>query len=80
MGFIEDEVFAWGEPEETLRAIVEALLTAPAGWEAPELVSVLAGLEAPLELAAVQAMVDGEVELELRHGGQAAYWWLLAAE
>jgi DAK2 domain fusion protein YloV len=80
VGFIDDEVHAWGEPEETLRAIVEALVTAPAGWESPELISVFAGLEAPLELAAVEAMVDREVELELRHGGQAAYWWLLAAE
>ena len=25
-------------------------------------------------------MLDGEIELELRHGGQPAYWWLLAAE
>ena len=25
-------------------------------------------------------MVNGGVELELRHGGQPAYWWLLAAE
>jgi hypothetical protein len=25
-------------------------------------------------------MVNGTAELELRNGGQAAYWWLLAAE
>ena len=40
----------------------------------------LAGAEAPLALGAARAMVNGGVELELRHGGQSAYWWLLAAE
>jgi len=28
----------------------------------------------------IEGMVNGGVELELRHGGQPAYWWLLAAE
>ena len=46
-----------------------------------ELISVLAGEDAPLVSAEVEGiMVDGEVELELRDGGQPAYWWLLAAE
>jgi DAK2 domain fusion protein YloV len=47
-----------------------------------ELVSVLAGSEAPLDLTAVECLLDGQaaVELELRDGGQPAYWWLLAAE
>ena len=47
-----------------------------------ELISVLAGDRAPLDDAQVKALLDGEsgVELELRHGGQHAYWWLLAAE
>ena len=31
-------------------------------------------------LAELEDLVDGDVELELRHGGQSAYWWLLAAE
>ena len=48
--------------------------------EVPELISVLAGEGAPLGLGEVQGMVDGAIELELRHGGQAAYWWLLSAE
>ena len=47
---------------------------------APELISVLAGQDAPLDLAEVQAMADVGIELELRTGGQPAYWWLLAAE
>jgi hypothetical protein len=44
------------------------------------LISVLAGAQAPLELEQVGTMINGDVELELREGGQAAYWWLLAAE
>jgi hypothetical protein len=38
------------------------------------------GASAPLAREEVEAMVNGEVELELRDGGQHAYWWLLAAE
>jgi hypothetical protein len=43
---------------------------------------VLGGAEAPLDLAAVKGLLDGgtAAELELREGGQPAYWWLLAAE
>ncbi len=46
----------------------------------PELISVLAGEDAPLRLGEIEGIVNGGVELELRHGGQPAYWWLLAAE
>jgi DAK2 domain fusion protein YloV len=108
VGFVEDEVLAWGDPEETLRAVLSAL-SEPAGaviagartasgagssagsgpgagpvagavLAAPELISVLAGEGAPLGLGEVERMANGRVELELRHGGQPAYWWLLAAE
>jgi DAK2 domain fusion protein YloV len=74
VGFVEEEMIAWGEPRETLLAVLRALAT-----EA-ELVSVLAGERAPFELDQIEAMMDGEIELELREGGQPAYWWLLAAE
>ncbi len=100
VGFVEDEVLAWGDPGETLQAVLSALsdpaaaLVAgtPAGAgagagasatgvvAAPELISVLAGEGAPLGLGEVERMATGRVELELRHGGQPAYWWLLAAE
>ncbi len=40
----------------------------------------LAGQDAPLEPDDVGRLVNGGVELELHHGGQPAYWWLLAAE
>jgi DAK2 domain fusion protein YloV len=80
VGFVDEEVCAWGEPRATLRAVVEALASPPDGSPEPELISVLAGEDAPLELAELDGMLDGGVELELRHGGQPAYWWLLAAE
>jgi uncharacterized protein len=74
VGFVEEEMVAWGEPGKTLLAIVRELA------REAELVSVLAGAQAPLELERVGEMIDGEVELELRAGGQPAYWWLLTAE
>ena len=40
----------------------------------------LAGEGAPVGLGEVEGMLNGAIELELRHGGQPAYWWLLAAE
>ncbi len=80
VGFVEEEVLAWGDPRETLAAVLEALVAGAEDSEAPELISVLAGEDAPLPLGEVQEMVEGPIELELRHGGQAAYWWLLSAE
>lgn len=74
VGFVEEEVVAWGEPRETLVAVLAELAASA------ELVSVLAGAEAPLELSELEGIMDGHVELELRNGGQPAYWWLLAAE
>jgi DAK2 domain fusion protein YloV len=74
VGFVADEVVAWGEPEKTLRAVLAVLA------EDAELISVFAGRDAPLGAAEVAGMVNGRVELELHDGGQPAYWWLLAAE
>ena len=51
------------------------------GGRAAELISVLAGEDAPLGLGGrSRGWSTARVELELRHGGQPAYWWLLAAE
>jgi fatty acid kinase len=80
VGFVDEEVRAWGDPRETLRAIIAELVHAAPNGERAELLSVLAGEDAPLPLDAVASLLDGEVELELRHGGQQAYWWLLTAE
>jgi hypothetical protein len=80
VGFVEDEVLAWGDPRETLQRVLHALAQAHNGDAPPELISVLDGEGAPLGLAEVKGMVNGGIELELSHGGQPAYWWLLAAE
>jgi fatty acid kinase len=80
VGFIEDEVTAWGDPLETLRSVLGALAQGSGGDGPPELISVLSGVDAPLGLGELEGMVNGGMELELRHGGQPAYWWLLAAE
>jgi fatty acid kinase len=74
VGFLGEEVIAWGDPRRTLAAVLGAL--APEA----ELISVIAGAEAPVELSELEGIMDGDVELEFRHGGQPAYWWLLAAE
>jgi DAK2 domain fusion protein YloV len=79
VGFVDDEVLAWGSPGETLQAVL-ARLASGDGGDSPELVSVLAGADAPLGLDAVEGLAGEAVELELRSGGQSAYWWLLAAE
>jgi fatty acid kinase len=80
VGFVQDEVRAWGEPRATLEAVLHTLATEGNGEGPPELISVLDGEDAPLRLEEIEGMVNGGVELELRHGGQPAYWWLLAAE
>ncbi|HEY2217109.1 MAG TPA: DAK2 domain-containing protein [Solirubrobacteraceae bacterium] len=80
VGFVQDEVVAWGDPTETLRAILAALADGDEEAGEPELISVLAGEGAPLGLGEIEGIAQGEVELELRQGGQPAYWWLLAAE
>jgi DAK2 domain fusion protein YloV len=80
VGFVEEQVRAWGDPRETLRAILGTLAEGDNGEGPPELISVLDGEDPPFELAEIEGMLNGGVELELRHGGQAAYWWLLAAE
>jgi dihydroxyacetone kinase-like predicted kinase len=91
VGFLEADMVAWGEPGATLEAVLRALADGadglPAGAldsDAPELISVLAGEQAPLGMTAVEtimrAELDGRTEFEVRNGGQPAYWWLLAAE
>jgi uncharacterized protein len=76
VGFVEGEVVAWGQPDRTLLTVVQQL------GERAELVSVLSGEGAPLAAAQIEAMIDGslQAEVELREGGQPAYWWLLSAE
>ncbi len=74
VGFVEDELVAWGEPPATLLAVLERLALDA------ELITCLRGAEAPLDDTQVRALADGHVELELSEGGQPSYWWLLSGE
>jgi fatty acid kinase len=73
VGFVGDELVAWGAPEQTLRSVLTALA------DEAELVTCLSGDGAPIGDADVAALSDG-AELEVVPGGQPAYWWLLSAE
>ena len=48
--------------------------------EGAELVTCIAGADAPLDEAAVAAALPDGAELDYHDGGQPAWWWLLAAE
>jgi hypothetical protein len=74
VGFVEEEIIAWGPPEETLAAVIRSLA------RGAEIVTCIVGDGAPLDEGRVEAMAPEGVELEVREGGQPAYWWLLAAE
>jgi uncharacterized protein len=74
VGFVEDEIIAWGEPEATLRAVIHSL------GRNRELVTCISGEGAPLTEDRILGLAPEDVELEVRDGGQPAYWWLLAAE
>ena len=74
VGFVEEEIVAWGEPSETLAAVLELLS------DGSELISCFVGEGAPLAAAAVAQLAPERVELEVHDGGQPHYWWLLAAE
>ena len=74
VGFVDDAIFAWGEPGPTLAAVLGQL------GEDAELLTCIAGAGAPLDEAGVRALGPDGVELECEDGGQPAYWWLVAAE
>jgi uncharacterized protein len=74
VGFVEERLVAWGEPGETLEAVLGEL-----GREA-ELLTLLEGDGAPIDGDAVAALAPGGVDVEYSRGDQPAYWWLIAAE
>jgi hypothetical protein len=74
IGFVDEQLVAWGDPEQTLREVIGQLA------DDAELVTCLSGVHAPLDDDAVRALVNGAVELELATGGQTSYWWLISAE
>ena len=74
VGFVDEELVAWGEPAATLEAVLGALAADA------ELVTLIAGDGVPLDQDAVTALAPAEVELEYSYGGQPSYWWLISAE
>ena len=74
VGFVDDAIIAWGEPEATLEAVIRSLA------RDAEIVTCISGEGAPLPEERILALAPDDVELEVRDGGQPAYWWLLAAE
>jgi uncharacterized protein len=74
VGFVEETLVAWGEPEATLAQVLARL------GDGSELITCIAGAGAPLSAERVQQLAPEAVELEHRHGGQPSYWWLLSAE
>ena len=74
VGFVDEQLVAWGEPGETLEAVLGEL-----GREA-ELLTLIEGYGAPLDGDGVAALVPGGVDVEYSRGDQPAYWWLIAAE
>jgi hypothetical protein len=74
VGFVDEEIVAWGAPEPTLRAVLAAL------GDGAELVTCIAGEGAPLDDDRVASLVPDGPELECSDGGQPSWWWLVAAE
>jgi uncharacterized protein len=74
VGFVGDEIVAWGGAGSTLAATIESLAA-----EA-EIVTVIAGAEAPIAIGELDTHVPEGVEIETHDGGQPSWWWLLAAQ
>jgi uncharacterized protein len=74
VGFVGDELVAWGDPRRTLAAVISELA------RNAEIVTVLEGAEAPASAADVEFELSDGAELEIHDGGQPTYWWLIAAQ
>jgi DAK2 domain fusion protein YloV len=74
VGYAGDELVAWGELEKVLTETIEALA------EGRELVTCIAGAEAPLGRDEVLRALPGGLELDFHEGGQPSWWYLLAVE
>jgi len=74
VGFVGDEIVAWGGAGTALAATVERLA------KDAELVTVISGDGAPIALDDIDDHTPEGVELELHEGGQPSWWWLLASQ
>jgi DAK2 domain fusion protein YloV len=74
VGFVGEEIVAWGGAGTTLAATIERLA------EGAEIVTVIGGQDAPIALDELDPHVPDGVEFETHDGGQPSWWWLLAAQ
>jgi fatty acid kinase len=74
VGFVGEEIVAWGGAGSTLATTLERLAVDA------EIVTVLAGKDAPIPLGEIDTHVPEGVEVETHEGGQPSWWWLLAAQ
>ncbi|MGZ5340132.1 MAG: DAK2 domain-containing protein [Solirubrobacterales bacterium] len=74
VGFVEDEIVAWGGAGSTLHETIAPLA------DGAEIVTVIGGDGAPIGLQEIEGHAPEGVELELHEGSQPHYWWLLAAQ
>ncbi len=74
VGFVGEEIVAWGGAGSTLAATIEMLAAGA------EIVTVIAGADAPIALNELDPHVPDGVEIETHDGGQPSWWWLLAAQ
>jgi dihydroxyacetone kinase-like predicted kinase len=74
VGFADDAVVTWGGAGSTLSATIERIA------EGAEIVTVIEGEGAPIPLSQLPLELPDDLDLELHHGGQPHYWWLIAAQ
>ncbi len=74
VGFDGEEVVAWGDPATTLAATVARL----AGGA--EIVTLIDGEDPPIALEDLDLALPDDVEVELHHGRQPNWHWLIAAQ
>jgi uncharacterized protein len=74
VGFADGEIIAWGGGGSTLAATIAHLA------EGAEIVTLIAGAEAPIPQGELEDHAPDGVELEVHDGGQPHWWWLLAAQ
>jgi DAK2 domain fusion protein YloV len=74
VGYAGEDLVAWGDPAQTLATVLEKVC------DGCEVATVIAGDGAPLTEAELAELVPAGVEHEHHQGGQASWWWLIAAE
>jgi fatty acid kinase len=74
VGFAGDRIVAWGGAGSTL---IETLSEIADG---AEIVTVIEGAEAPVQIEEIEISLPDGAELELRRGGTPNYSWLIAAQ